>query len=231
MLRALLSFLLGLMAVAAGCSTPTAKIVVPGSALQHPEYGSKERYVIRMSDGERDWEVELPETNGGYEVRIPVESGETLTWDPHRLTDADKELLRAMGRGTSIPGDELGPVDVIVGGGLGQQEAQSPDDPQQPTPAASNETAAGSPAQSPPSYLLGIEDINQLYRAGQYELALVRLSRLQKAYPEDVKLLAMKGTLWLRLGRPGLAREAWEQVLRIDPNNRTVLSALRQMGS
>jgi hypothetical protein len=35
--------------------------------------------------------------------------------------------------------------------------------------------------------------------------------------------------LWLKLGRPELAREAWEQVLQIDPDNRPVLDALKNL--
>jgi hypothetical protein len=39
----------------------------------------------------------------------------------------------------------------------------------------------------------------------------------------------MMGTLWLQLGRRELARETWERVLQIDPENRAVIEALRQL--
>ncbi|MFB6372015.1 MAG: sensor histidine kinase [Bradymonadaceae bacterium] len=57
-----------------GCKTsqPETKVVVPSAATQAPEYegdGSipEQRYVIRMSDGQRDWEVQFPEVATGYD--------------------------------------------------------------------------------------------------------------------------------------------------------------------
>jgi Flp pilus assembly protein TadD len=58
---------------------------------------------------------------------------------------------------------------------------------------------------------------------------MVHLVDLEKAYPNDARLLSMKGTLWMKLGRPELARQSWEQVLQIDPDNRPVLDALRTL--
>ena len=51
-------------------------IVVPSTASTQPAYNSTgapppRRYVVRMSDGNLDWEVELPEVATGYELRIP----------------------------------------------------------------------------------------------------------------------------------------------------------------
>ena len=85
------------------------------------------------------------------------------------------------------------------------------------------------PAPYRPSYLLGIEEVRNLYRRGNYELAMVRLKKLEEAYPGDVKLLTMKGTLWVKLGRDSLARKAWEQVLQIDPENQQVIDALKRL--
>jgi tetratricopeptide (TPR) repeat protein len=80
-----------------------------------------------------------------------------------------------------------------------------------------------------PSYLLGINEVQELFQAGKFELAMVRVTELEKAYPNDAKLLSMMGTLWLQLGRRELARETWERVLQIDPENRAVIEALRQL--
>jgi tetratricopeptide (TPR) repeat protein len=80
-----------------------------------------------------------------------------------------------------------------------------------------------------PSYLLGIQEVRDLYSRGNYELAMVRLKKLEEAYPGDVKLLTMKGTLWMKLGRASLARKAWEQVLQIDPDNQQVIQALQRL--
>ena len=40
----------------------------------------------------------------------------------------------------------------------------------------------------------------------------------------------MKGSLYERLGNKNLAREAWQQTLRINPYNLAVLEALQRLG-
>jgi hypothetical protein len=39
----------------------------------------------------------------------------------------------------------------------------------------------------------------------------------------------MMGTLYLKVGQEELAREYWERVLQIDPTNKTVIEALKQL--
>ena len=85
------------------------------------------------------------------------------------------------------------------------------------------------PAPYRPSYLLGIQQVRDLYRRGKYEVAMVRLKKLEEAYPGDVKLLTMKGTLWVKIGRDALARKAWERVLQIDQDNQKVIEALERL--
>ncbi len=232
---------IGLVA-ASGCATepPRSTIVVPSTATTAPEYrgdGSipTRRYVVRMSDGQRDWEVEFPETATGYEIRIPLEEGGSapgMRWDGPGMTDADRELMKDMRR--SNPALEREGVFV---------DGRNVQDPDSATPGAelteegevAREREAGArvgedqPAQSRPSYLLGIDEVQKLYGLGNYELAMVRLTNLEKAYPNDERLLSMKGTLWLKLGREDLARETWERVLQVNPDNRAVLEALKQL--
>lgn len=221
-------------------------IIVPSAATTAPEYrgdGSvpTQRYVIRMSDGERDWEVEFPEVATGYEMRIPLKGqtrGDKLVWDSENLTDADKELLRQMRRDN--PG--MGREGVFVDGAnisdpdgtnaLGGLEPGAELDAQGRTvreagPADLRREDEADPTR--PSYLLGIEEVQRLFKSGNYELAMVRLRQLERAYPNDAKILAMKGTLWAKMGRKELAREAWERVLQIDPQNKAVLEALKRL--
>ena len=72
--------------------------------------------------------------------------------------------------------------------------------------------------------------VKDLYRARKYELALVELAELDRQYPEDEHILSMKGSLHDRLGQKNLAREAWQQTLRINPYNLAVLEALQRLG-
>ena len=85
-------------------STTDKVIVVPSTATSAPPYRgdgspSSRRYVVRMSDGKRDWEVEFPESANGYQLRIPLNDGKKdLDVQGQPLTKADKELLESRRR-------------------------------------------------------------------------------------------------------------------------------------
>ena len=242
--------LAGLVFVAAGCATKQQQtaIIVPTAATTAPEYrgdGSvpTQRYVVRMSDGQRDWEVEFPEVATGYEMRIPLEGearDDKLVWEGQKLTDADRELIREMRRnnpgiardGVYVDGANINdPEGTNELGGLepGAELDQDGNTVRDPGALSLHGSGESDPDASRPSYLLGIEEVQRLFKANNYELAMVRLRQLEKAYPNDPKLLSMKGTLWAKLGRKELAREAWEQVLQQQPDNKAVLEALKRL--
>lgn len=205
------------------------RIIVPDDLLRQSDYAPdgvvpRSRYVVRMSDGRRDWEIEFPEVATGYELRIPLQGDPLLgsgAVDGPRITAADREILGDMARqspepfrdGGGIEGD--GAIDGVDDGatriGSSAQIARSP------TPKV--------------SYLATLADIRELYRTRNYEVALVKLVDLEQAYPGDEKLLSMKGSLYRQLGRTALARDAWEQVLRMNPHNEVVLQALEQLNA
>src|SRR5690606_23452722 len=144
---------------------------------------------------------------------------------PDAMTDADRELLSELRR--TDEGMEREGVfrdgEGLITGTPGAARDPTADDEPAATPSDEE------PAPSRPSYLLGISEGRRLYRGGSPEVAMVRLTRLLRAYPDDTRLLAMKGTLWLRLGRPELARRAYEEVLHREPDNRAVQQALRRL--
>ena len=227
-----------LCALTVGCAhiddpDEPAVIVVPSAATSAPEYrgdGSipHQRYVVRMSDGYRDWEVEFPEVARGYEVRIPLGDDQREVRGAHQsLTRADRELLEDLRR--TDPDFERSGVyvdDEHVSDRQARREGEEVEDRRR-----DSERSEADPAPSRPSYLRGIEQVQRLFEAGHYEAAMIQLAELEDAYPNDVRILSMKGTLWLRLGRERLAREAWEQVLQIDPGNEPVQEALRRIDS
>jgi tetratricopeptide (TPR) repeat protein len=212
------------LVIATGCRGGR-RALIPGPETVAASPDANQPYVVRMSDGVRDWEVEFPESATGYEVRIPLRGAAStarLEDLPDAMTDADRELLSELRR-TEEPMEREGVFrdgeDLVTG---------EPED----GATAEGEPAAQSdeePAPSRPSYLLGISEVRRLYRGGNPEVAMVRLTRLLRAYPDDTRLLAMKGTLWLRLGRPELARRAYEEVLHREPDNRAVQQALRRL--
>ena len=152
--------------------TPPQKLISPVVPTQ-----SSQRYTLRLVERGRVWEVELPESTGGYEVRIPLGPGiETPT-------AADQEMLA----GKTPP------------------EGRSK------------------------SYLATLAKLAEMYSGHRYELALIEVVDLEQQYPKDARLLAMKGSLYQKLGKATLAREAWKKSLEIDPSDTTVAEALRAL--
>jgi hypothetical protein len=133
-----------------------------------------QRYVLRLVEHGRVWEVELPESTGGYEVRVPL--GPPI----EAPTAADQEL---MGK-----------------------------DPK------------GAP---PKSYLSTLAKIAEMYASHRYELALIEAVDLGQQYPKEARVEAMKGSLFQKLGKTELARNAWKKALELDPTDVTVAEALR----
>ncbi|MAD61723.1 MAG: hypothetical protein CMH49_09490 [Myxococcales bacterium] len=212
-------------------------IVVPTHAVVQPDRqrdGSTipRRYVVRMSDGNLDWEVELPEVATGYELRIPFKgkspggSGELAYQNEAPLTAADKELIKSMRRENPEMEAE----------GVFNESGQGLDAVSKVKQAGKQGTKASRKAKiqqtkSRQSYLVGLEKARQLFKAQKYELAIIALKSLDQDYPSDVTIKSMLGTLWLQLNQPVLAREAWEAALKINPNNRAVIQALKQLQS
>jgi tetratricopeptide (TPR) repeat protein len=104
--------------------------------------------------------------------------------------------------------------------------------------AAGGKDAAGKVAAAPApldaraaarrkSYLGGIAKVSEMYASRRYELALIEVVNLETDYPNDARLLSMKGSLYLKLGKARLAREAWEKSLTINPDDAGVAEALR----
>jgi tetratricopeptide (TPR) repeat protein len=80
------------------------------------------------------------------------------------------------------------------------------------------------------SYLGALARISDLFEHHRYELALIETADLETAYPDEARLQAMKGSLYQKLGKNKLAREAWKRALEIEPSNTSVVQALRELG-
>lgn len=201
-------------------------IIVPSTASVQPPYSSNgspppRRYIIRMSDGNLDWEVELPEVATGYELRIPFKDqkkgeanrGGVSFGNTEGLTEADKEIIAAMRRRNLDTESE----------GIFDQQGRSLDG------TNTNKTQNAEPTPARQSYVKGIEKARNLFESRKYEMALLALKELDRDYPNDLQIKSMLGTLWLQLNQPDLARESWEAALKIDPQNKNLIEALRQL--
>jgi tetratricopeptide (TPR) repeat protein len=233
-----LAIVLFAAAVPVGCTLTRpipADVRIPPELLRGSPYTAggespRTRYVVKMTDGQRDWEIQLPEIATAYEVKVPL-SGKPptrLAVDMATMTAADREILQereAAARaeaGEPEPSSDEGPIkraSVREDGGdakpAPKRAARKPGDDKAPSAKA--------------SYLLTLARVKELYRSKQYELALVELAELDRQYPEDEHILSMKGSLYERLGNKKLAAEAWQQTLRINPNNLSVMDALDRL--
>jgi tetratricopeptide (TPR) repeat protein len=217
-----------LAAVLPACTTtPTTKVMVvpdemrrsaapsrrPGADKDRgPPLTPPQKYILRLAENGRVWEMELPEESGGYEVRLPLAGGGPV----EMLTSADEEML----------------AESVLS--LKQDKAASGSTPAKGTSPKDESKAAGNTAvvdanraARTRSYLGGVARVKEMYAARKYELALIELVALEKEYPQDARLLAMKGSLYVKLNQPKLARQAWEKALSINPEDAGVAEALR----
>jgi tetratricopeptide (TPR) repeat protein len=225
----------------AGCLTaPAGRIDVPTDILRGRgpnESGSaRNRYVVRMTDGDQDWEFQLPEIATAYEVRIPLrgKAGQNggIPVDQATLTAADKEIVGqrevdARLRAEEPPRGDNGADGTGEGGEPGEGVRPAGLRTGRPNPGAA---PAGPTATPRSSYLLTLAKVKDLYRSRNYEIALVELVALEREYPNDERIMSMKGSLYEKLGRRQLARESWEAVLSINPYNLQVAEALQRLG-
>ena len=209
-----------------GCLTgPAARIDVPSDLMRSHSGGDganqRSRYIVRVTDGDTDWEFEMPEIATAYEVRVPLRGkpgpGGGLPVEQATLTAADKEIVGQREIDARARGEEVEAPEDAAGGRAARRTA-----------------GAGGPGAAAPtpraSYLLTLAKVKDLYRTRNYELALVELVALEREYPNDERIMSMKGSLYDKLGRRQLAREAWEAVLIINPYNLQVTEALQRLG-
>jgi hypothetical protein len=229
-------------AAVAGCASGgavPADVRVPPDLLRGSPYtasgeSGRSRYVVRMTDGVRDWEIQLPEIATAYEVKVPL-SGKPaapLSIDMATATAADREIMADnQAAAERARTDAPGPDDAVDEGAGhptdrdGARKSARPADPQRVAGGA-----PGTPPVAKASYLLTLARVKDLYRTRHYELGLVELVDLERQYPDDEHILSMKGSLYERLGNKNLAREAWQEALRLNPFNLAVLEALQRLG-
>jgi tetratricopeptide (TPR) repeat protein len=233
-------------AASAGCTLTRpipADVRVPPELLRGSNYTAggepgRTRYVVRMTDGQRDWEIQLPEIATAYEVKVPLSGkpASRLAVDMATMTAADREILQDREAAARAESGDLEPAkadgDAQKPAGRGKWVGGRDDGDGKPAPTqrAGRKPGDDKPPSAKASYLLTLARVKDLYRSRQYELAMVELVELDRQYPEDEHILSMKGSLYERLGNKNLAREAWQQTLRLNPYNLAVLEALQRLG-
>jgi tetratricopeptide (TPR) repeat protein len=179
------------------------------------------RYVLRLAEHNRVWELELPESAGGYEMRIPLDGPLDAP------TAADTELLAAARTADAAMNRDTGKLrDASATTPAAKSEAPTSTTASKVNVSPSADAAAKAPRKS---YLGTLAKVREMYASRKYEMALVELVDLESSYPNDARVQAMKGSLYLKLGKTQLARECWQKALALDPDDAAVAEALRTL--
>ena len=85
----------------------------------------RSRYVLRMTDGDRDWEVEFPEVASGYEIRIPLQGEPNILGAKAQGTPLTAAELEMISKGNwsnhawlPSPSPLIGSTTSLIGSGL-----------------------------------------------------------------------------------------------------------------
>jgi tetratricopeptide (TPR) repeat protein len=180
------------------------------------------RYVLRLAEHNRVWELELPESAGGYEMRIPLDGPLDAP------TAADSELLAAARTADAAVNRDAGKArDAAAATPAVKAEAPATGAVATKVNVSGSTDAAAKPPRK--SYLGTLAKVREMYASRKYEMALVELVDLEPSYPNDARLQAMKGSLYQKLGKTQLARECWQKALALDPDDAAVAEALRSL--
>ena len=216
-----------------------ADVRVPPDLLRGSPYtasgeSGRSRYVVRMTDGQRDWEIQLPEIATAYEVKVPLSGkpASPLSIDMATATAADREIMAENQAAASAPRPTrpARTTRSTRGRRTDRRAASAANGRSRARPTRSPDGGGDAARRRKASYLLTLARVKDLYRTRHYELGLVELVDLEKQYPDDEHILSMKGSLYERLGNKNLAREAWQEALRLNPFNLAVLEALQRLG-
>jgi hypothetical protein len=205
---------LGLL-VLASCGPTQRTIQIPDSVVANPKKGQKDHatiqpYVVKVSDGKRIWEVHIPRDDGSGSFMIPLKLDEAELDKAAGETAADREIRDE----APIPPDKIEAPAVKTAGKKDVKDGAAKD--------------SAEPARSR-SYLGTLAKVNGLFRKKEYYLGFKLIVDLEKEYPDDERILEMKGTLAWKLKNKKLARESWERVLQLNPNNTAVAQAIESL--
>lgn len=166
-------------------------------------------YTLRLAESGRLWEYDVPESEGAYHFRIPI-AGTQAGAPPEMMTEADAQLMGD----TRLAGATEAAANGAADGG---------------TVGVDGKLVEPRRGYSQKSYLGGLAKVNELYRGKRFELALIELVNLERQFPEDGRIQAMKGSLLVRLRKFKQAREAYERALVLNPEDIGVAEALREI--
>jgi tetratricopeptide (TPR) repeat protein len=196
------TYLLSALLVMSACSSPKRTIRIPESVVPNPKGKTADKSTAQP------FVIKVADGKRTFQIEVPSEQ---ISGAINASIPLDLDTLESFGEETQQTEADREIIDAKEAAG-------------EKTP----KTAPGESAKSK-SYLATLARVNELYKKRQYEIALIEITSLDREYPDDERILSMKGTLYWKLKRMKQAREAWERVLALNPDNTQVAQALEQL--
>lgn len=193
-----------------------------GTLYPQPNFENSAPVVVRTKKGDRAVELEIPARDSEVsEWVVPVapqgrapaaaESGpesRVQDYGTRKPSSVDREIQRQM---PQSPAEDIAVRrDLETDMGLQAVEEDLP--------------------RGDRSYLGALDRIKNLFRERRHEAALLEVEEMMREHPTDPKLHAMRGTLLDRLGYADLARQSWNQALKLEPSNEPLRRFLERKG-
>ena len=173
--------------------------------------GPEEKFVLKSKMNGIEYTVEIPYAARDYTIEVPLSEVKSSTSPSLKEaqignpTVSDREVTSTFPKPSAENADQTALLDRAFGVG-----------------------PKGGPSQAP-SYLMGVAKVKELYKLKHYEYALIQLNNLLSDYPSSVKLLKMKGSIYLKMGRLKLAEKAWLRALQLSPADVAVKKGLEKI--
>ncbi len=170
--------------------------------------GPKDKFVIRSIKGNTEYVIEFPDSGRDYDIEVPIAE----------LNDGNEELKREINASKT----DLEQTQMLPDVADKDREKTNLID------SAFGVAKDGNIEQGP-SYTLTLARASEYYRQNKLELSLIEVNNLLSYYPNSLKLLKMKGTLYKRLDDLPLAEKAWTRALELAPDDKQLKLAIAHL--
>ncbi len=172
----------------------------------NPEQGRNQHILLRSKTASRSLEIEIPEGKSSFE--LPLDDGRSPAaidgiiderYRDKKPSYTDRQITKSFPQAS---GNQLQKKRAIENelGVVPEEGDLSYDD----------------------SYLASMDFIKQLFKQNRHEAALIETDKVISRHPTNPKAYQMRGTVLDRLGYQDLAIQAWEQALKLEPNNESL---------
>jgi hypothetical protein len=176
-----------------------------------------DKFVIKSTIGGAQYTVEIPDAARDYDIVVPLADIRSL----------DSQTGAASAAATDPDAGPSSTTDRELVAEFPRIEGRSPDDLAL-VDSAFGVTNADGTTQGP-SYTVKLAKIVDMYKARNYEFALIEINNLLAYYPNSPRLYKMKGTILIKLRSLDLALGAWVRASELEPLDGRIKRAIMNL--